>query len=194
MTNYGINVLSLVFGRSSSESFRCNSFLLGLFSPVLRPMLCRGFKESSGKSLELKEVDAGAFSKVLDLWCGGNGYQEIELSEMQQLAVVADQFQITEVLAALEDAMMTVLSVDVCVEMLTLSSSIGTMQRLKAVARKMTMERFGDVMATAGFMRIEEESLRSILEEWKFGKVCAMLRTDGLKNSKYRSRLGYRVI
>jgi hypothetical protein len=144
---------------------------LGLFSPVLRPMLCRGFKESSGKRLELKEVDARAFSTVLELWCGGNEYQGCDWSEMQQLTAVAGRFQITEVLAALEDAMMEKLNAEVCIEMLTWSGGIGNLKRLEAEARKMTLERFSEVMATAGFKRIEEEALRSILEEWRVLKA-----------------------
>ena len=134
-------------------------------------MLCSGFKESSGKRLELKEVDARVFSKVLALWCGENNNQKSDWGEMQQLVAVADQFQIIEVLTALEDAMMEKLSVEVCVEMLTWSSEIGTMRRLEAGAREMMKERFSEVMATAGFTSIDEEVLRSILEDSSVSKV-----------------------
>jgi hypothetical protein len=81
-------------------------------------MLCRGFKESSEKRLELKEVDSGAFRYVLELWCGGYDFQELDWDAMQQLACVADRFQISEVVAALEDSMVGTLIVEVCVEML----------------------------------------------------------------------------
>jgi hypothetical protein len=128
-------------------------------------MLCRGFRESSEKRLVLRDVDARAFSKVLELWCGANGYQRSNWNEIQELAAVADRFRVTEVLVALENAMMEKLSVEVCMEMLTLSRGIGTLKRLEEDARKMTMDRFSEVVATAGFMRIGEDELQSILED-----------------------------
>ncbi len=161
-----LNSQHFFLGRSSPGpfEFRYNRFLLGFFSPVLRTMLCRGFKESAGKRLELKEVDSSAFSKVLELWSGANGYRKSDWNEIQALATVADRFQITEVLTVLEDAMMEKLSVEVCLEMLAMSRGIGTLKRLEAGAWKMATKRFGEVMATAGFVRIEEELLRSLLE------------------------------
>jgi hypothetical protein len=135
-------------------------------------MLCRGFKESSEKLLELKEVDGRAFSKLLELWCGGNSYHQSEWSELKQLAAVADRFQVTEeVLTALEDAMMKKLSVEVCVETLTWSGGIGALKRLEAKARNMTTKRFSEVVATAAFMRIEEGEVQSILEGWNVDAV-----------------------
>ena len=109
-------------------------------------------------------MDSRAFCNVLELWCGGDDFQELDWDAIQQLACVADRFQISEVVAALEDSMMGTLSVEVCVEMLNWSSVVG-LRRLEAEARKMTSERFDEIMATPGFMNIEEETFRSILEE-----------------------------
>jgi hypothetical protein len=77
-------------------------------------MLCCGFKfiESKGKTLRLHDVDGGIFIKVIDVWQGKG--QEMELDELQQLARVADQFQITEVHRAVEDLLIGQLNLDMC--------------------------------------------------------------------------------
>ncbi len=69
--------------------------------------------------------------------------------------------------------MMGTLSVEVCVEMLNWNSGIG-LRRLEAGARKMTSERFDEVMATTGFMHMEEETFRSILEERGVNEVTTL--------------------
>jgi hypothetical protein len=86
------------------------------------------------------------------------------LSEVQQLASVADRFQMTEVVAALEIEMIEQLSVEICGEMLTWSRWVG-LKRLEKAARKMAVEQFEDVAATAAFLEIDEEALESLLDD-----------------------------
>ena len=100
--------------RSSSRILPASSFLLALASPVLHRMLCGSFSESKEKILRLNDVDIGAFIKTLDIWSGRTDAQEMELHEVRELASVADRFQITEVISALEEAVMGQLSLDVC--------------------------------------------------------------------------------
>ena len=144
-------------------------------------MLCRGFKESSDKRLELKEVDSRAFCTVLELWCGGKDCNRHgqDWDAMQQLSILADRFQITDVLAALEESIIEKLSIDVCLEVLAWSSWIG-LKQLEAEARKMMSERFNDFMETDSFLNIEEETLRSILAETRVDEVENALRMTSL--------------
>ena len=79
--------------------------------------------------------------KTLDIWCGREDGQEMELCEVQQLAIVADRFQITEVTSLLEEAVMGKLSVEACGEVLMWSGGCG-MLRLEAAALKMAACRF----------------------------------------------------
>jgi hypothetical protein len=60
-------------------------------------MICWSFSESKGKKLMLGDVARRTFIKTLDVWCGREGGQEVELCEVQELTSVADRFQITEI-------------------------------------------------------------------------------------------------
>ena len=102
-------------------------------------MLCGSFSESKEKRLRLDDVDMRTFMKTLDIWCGRGDGQELELYEVQQLASVADRFQITEVTSLLEKAVIGKLSVEACGDVLIWSGGCG-MLRLEAAALKMAAE------------------------------------------------------
>ncbi len=55
--------------------------------------------------MKLDDVDGKKFIKVLDLWCWREDDQKVELGEVQQLASVADRFQMTDVICVLEEAL-----------------------------------------------------------------------------------------
>ena len=130
----------------------------------------------------------------------------MELREVQELASVADRFQITEVISALEEAVLGALSVEACGEVLTWSGGCG-MRRLEAKALKMAAERFEEFARTAGFMRIgwevlgsmldgdrlvarNEEVVREAVVEWKRGAAAVrQKRWDGVA---WRGRCGSR--
>ena len=155
---------------------------MGLFSPVIQRSKCSDFKESLEKRLE-SSADARAFSNVLQLWSGLNDFQEREWGEIKDMSYVAHYYDVPDVLAALEEAMMKNLDnlcVEICVEILNLSIGYG-LKRLEAVSRRLASERFGEVMATPGFTSIDETTLRSILEQRGVDKVqrpCALLKFD----------------
>jgi len=127
-------------------------------------MLCGSFSESKEKRLRLDDVESRAFIKTLDIWCGRADGQEMELHEVQQLASVADRFQITEVTSALEEGVMRQLRLEGCGEVLGWSGGCG-MRRLEAAALKMAAERFEEFARTAGFMRMGGEALGSVLDD-----------------------------
>jgi hypothetical protein len=131
-------------------------------------MLCGGFRESSEKRHLLEDVDARAFSKVLDLWCGRHDDQETGWSELKMLAEVANRLEITEVLAAVEEAMAQALRVEVCADLAAWSGSHG-LKRLEAEAKRMLKQRFREAMATPGFLSLDDEALRALLLELKVG-------------------------
>jgi hypothetical protein len=99
------------------------------------------FSESKDKKLRLDDVERKTSIKVLDIWCGRVDGQEMELCEVQELASVADRFQIAEVTSLLEEAMIGQLKVEACGEVLMWSGGCG-MLRLEAAALKMAAWRF----------------------------------------------------
>jgi hypothetical protein len=130
----------------------------------LHKMLCGSFSESKGKKLKLKDVDGGIFLKALDVWCGREDCRELEWGELQRLANVADRFQMTDVLSVLEEALMGQLSVDMCGDVLMWSGCCG-MGQLEAEALRMASWRFEEFATTAGFMRMGEEALMSVVDD-----------------------------
>ena len=86
------------------------------------------------------------------------------LGELQQLASVADRFQITEVVCAVEETLLLQLCVVKCGELLMWSGRCG-MQRLEAEALKMAVERFEEFATTAGFMQMGGEALGRVLDD-----------------------------
>ena len=127
-------------------------------------MLCGSFCESKDKSLRLNDVESGAFITAMDIWCGRADSQEMELYEVQDLASVADRFQITEVVSALKEAALSQLSLKACGEVLAWSGGCG-MQRLEAEALKMAAERFEEFARTAGFMRMGGDALMMVVDD-----------------------------
>ena len=98
---------------------KANSFLLSVCSPVLHKMICGSFNESGGRAMEVKDVDGAAFRKVLDLWCGRELETNADIDVLLKLGSVADRFQVTEVVTALEEAIMRQLSVATCADVLS---------------------------------------------------------------------------
>ena len=135
-----------------------------LASPVLHKMLCGSFSESKSKIMELKQVNQRPFVKAMDVWCGRKDCQELELGEVEQLASVADQFQMTEVTSVLEEGLMGQLNLDMCGDLLVWGRRHG-MPRLEAAAQRMAAARFEEFARTAGYMRIEGQDLMRLMDD-----------------------------
>jgi hypothetical protein len=138
--------------------------LLSMLSPVLHKMVCGCFKESASGRVELDDVEQMAFQEVVDLSCGKDGLEVKDLTHVMLLESIADRFQMTEVETELEDAILRNLSVNVCADMLLASADRG-LERVEEAAYKMALERFEQVAATDGFIRIEEDVLSDLLDE-----------------------------
>ncbi len=127
-------------------------------------MICGNFSEGMGKRLEIRDVDRGTFSNVLEYWIGKDGMAEMESHELQQLIVVADRFQMTEVVAALEEVVLGKVKVENCWDILKWSSEMGIRQ-LQEAALSLAAEKFEEMVVTAGFMDIEEAALGALLDD-----------------------------
>ena len=157
--------------RSSGTSLRANGFLLSMLSPVLHKMVCGCFRESVSGRVELNDVEQTAFQQVIDLSCGKDGLEVKDITDIMLLESIADRFQMTEVEAELEDAILRNLSVNVCADMLLASARRG-LQRVEAAAYKMALERFEQFAATEGFIRIGEDVLGNLLDKDELNASC----------------------
>ena len=160
--------LRLILRSLDGTRFKANSFLLSLLSPVLHKMICGSFVESSSKKIELHDVDYLIFSKVLDVWYGKQSLKShtetTNIHELLQLGDLADRFQISEVVLAVEEAIIGQLGVDVCGDLLSCGGR-AWLERAETMAWKLAAERFGELVTTAGFLRMPEEMVRGLLDE-----------------------------
>ncbi len=121
--------------------------------------------ESNCKKLKLDDVDGAAFRKAFNIWCSKEHCcTEIELDEIRELASVADQFQMTEVILALDETVVQHLEMRMCGEVLCWSGERG-LKQAETAARKLATERFEDLTNTDGFMRMGEEVLGRLLDD-----------------------------
>jgi hypothetical protein len=113
--------------------------------------------------MELKDVDPTSFQCVLDLWWGRNNVEFESLRQLMKAAECAKRFQVTEVAAVLEAALVKQLSVDNCIEVLIGSGELG-LERAEEAAEGLALGRFEEVAATRGFLRAGEEVVGALLD------------------------------
>ena len=125
-------------------------------------MFCGEFSEAApAAQLEQKKElvldEAHDLRRVLDLFCGKE--LNVKLQEALQMAKVADQYGFSEVLAAIEEALILHLGIDNCLQIADHGSS--AMPRLKEAAVKKAASRFEEVMS--GASRMSASSLADLL-------------------------------
>ncbi len=86
------------------------------------------------------------------------------LFAIMTMASVADRLEMTVVGKSLEDAIIRHLSVDVCGDVLMGSARLG-LGRVEVAARGLALEQFEEVAGTEGFMRMDEETVGSLLDD-----------------------------
>ena len=157
-----------------------STFLLSIASPVFRRMFCGEFSEAAAqldKKTELVLDEAHDVRRVLDLFCGKQLY--VNLQEALQMAEVADQYDFREVLAAIEEALISHVGIDNCLQIA--DHGCSAMPRLKEAAVKTAAFRFEEVMGDASRMSagsladllgddrliaIREEVVWAVVQEW----------------------------
>ena len=133
-------------------------------SPVLHKMICGSFREGVTRHLSLTDVDAQVFEQILNLWYGKEERAE-QLGDVMVLASVADRLEMLDVFAVLEAAIMGELRPEVCAEVLMSSRRLG-LRQVEEAGWEMAVGRFDEVCRTAGFMGLDEETVRNLEEDW----------------------------
>ena len=174
--------------------------MLSLASPVLHKMLCGSFNESVERLITLDDVNIAVFTDVLELWLGKEKCKE--LKDAMAIASVADRFEMTGVLNAVEQAILAELQVGVCAELLSASEKMG-LPRIATAARHLALTCFEEVADTAGFLQLDEEALSGLLaddslhltrEEKAFEGLVAWMRSGDGGDAVLRGRALLREI
>ena len=136
-----------------------------LISPVFHKMVCSDFREHSERKIELGDQEETVMRRVLDLACG-RPVQARDLADALALAAFAHRYQLTEVVAAVEQAVLVSLGVENCAELLIVSASAcAVLPRATAAARSLALSQFEQVAKTSGFLGLEEEVLSELLDD-----------------------------
>ena len=114
--------------------------------------------------LRYDDVDMMTFTKALDIWCGRKDCQEMELTldEVKHLLIVADRFQMMEVLSFLEEPLRKKLSLNMCGDIL--SWQMNGIKELAKDALTMAAEQFEHFSETPGFVQMGEEALKYVVD------------------------------
>ena len=139
-----------------------NGFLLSMISPYFYGMICGSFTEGISKRIELGQVEATCFKRLIELICSGRTTVS-RVSEVVELARLADHYQMEEVSLALEDEALRLLNVDTCAELFTFGMLSG-LSRIVEECKMLALTHFEAIASTTGFCCIGEEALKSLLE------------------------------
>ena len=136
---------------------------MSILSPVWRAKLC-GDIWRGARQLALEAGDAGLFSKLLALGSGAAVKVEGGLGGLMALGLMADRYQVEAVQGAVEEAVVGLLTVEMCCGVLAWSSGSG-LERVARASRELALREFDEFARTAGFMEVGEEVLGSLLED-----------------------------
>ena len=119
-------------------------------SPFFHKALCGPYKEGTERQMVLQE-DERAVRTVILLACGCKGGVSVrDLQEMVLLGAVADQYGTEAVASAVEDAIVRIVTVETCGEVLCRSGG-EQLPRAVFAARKVALLRFEAVSRSGGF-------------------------------------------
>ncbi len=127
-----------------------------------RAKLCGDFGGEWRIALENEE--ARWFGKLVELSCGGTATMEEGLDGLMGLGLMADRYQVEVVQGPVEEAVLMLLTVESCGEVLAMSSGSGLL-RVETASRELALREFDEFSRTTGFMKVGEEVLGRLLED-----------------------------
>jgi hypothetical protein len=169
--------------RARGKNVETNTFLICLISPVLHKLVCGQFKERASRQLELPETDAAAFQMMIDLACGREINDCIEISTLIKIAELADQFGMDEVVSMLDDVISELINAENCTEVLG-KGAIG-LQKVSHLGREVALLHFEQMIKSEGLSKLsptelisllEDDRLKSLSEEFVFESVLPLIR------------------
>ena len=155
--------ISISFG-VSGKTIRHNSFVLCLFSPVFRRMVCGPFRESTERRIQLEAKEETPFRQAMDLACGRMDTVARDMKELVELAAFADRFEMSWVAQKAATAVQNHITAETCAEVLRYPNC-PPLVRTVEFARKMARDKFGDFVKSAGFVHVPEDVICGLLAD-----------------------------
>ncbi len=136
---------------------------MSILSPVWRAKLCCGIGIEGRHTLTLDAEDVSLFPKVVELAIGATVTVD-GLGELIGMVRMADRYQMEAIAAALEEAVLSQLTVESCGSILAMSSGSG-LERLERASRELALRQFDLLAQCSEFMDLSEELLGSLLDD-----------------------------
>jgi hypothetical protein len=106
------------YGRTAAPTDKASGFLLSLLSPVWRAKLCGEVGGEARWQLALEGGEAGLFRKLVALGSGAAVTMKGGLGGVMGLGLMADRYQVEAVQGAVEEAVVRLVTVESCGEVL----------------------------------------------------------------------------
>ena len=107
--------------RGAAPAVKASGFLLSVLSPVWRAKICGDVGGNTRWQLDLAGDDSYIFSKLVMLGCGTSVTMDGGVDEVVALGRMADLYQVEVAKCAVEDALLSLLTVESCVRILASS-------------------------------------------------------------------------
>ena len=150
-------------GRICGSVVKASAFLLCLVSPVFHKLLCGEFKERATRKIDLPEIDKAEFQIMIDLVCGKEINEIVEISTLITVAELADRFALVEVVAMLDDIIQDRINVETCAQVLG-KGAVG-LQRVSHLGREVALFHFEQLSKSEGLSNLSSTELISLLED-----------------------------
>ncbi|KAM9710114.1 kelch-like protein 6 [Menidia menidia] len=143
------------------HNFACHRAILAAASQYFRAMFCSGLKESHEDCVEMKGVDSGTMSSLLEYTYTSKAL--LTHSNVQRILEAACQFQFLRVVDACTGFLSKSMQLDTCVGILNLADS-HALPALKTKAQDYISAQFSQVVTQQDFLELPAESLEAILQ------------------------------
>ena len=149
--------------------------------------MCGDIGSETRWNLKLDDNESSVFPKLMALGSGASVKIDGGLQELLSLGLMADRYQVEVVQCSVEDAVLTLLTLETCGSILVSSFGSG-LTRVQSESREFALRKFDDFSKSPGFMEIDEEVLGSLLdddglttekEERVFEAVVRWMKSDG---------------
>ena len=143
---------------------QASGFLLSMLSSIWRGQLAQQADPARRRCLELDADEADAFHMVFDLGSGLPVHVPDGLDGLLRLGRVASRHGVWAVLAAIEDELLRLLTMDTCGEILS-GAIAGGLHRVEVESRRLALDDFQAFAVTDGFMALDGAVLASLLDD-----------------------------
>ncbi|XP_041858727.1 kelch-like protein 6 [Melanotaenia boesemani] len=144
------------------HDFPCHRAVLAAASQYFRAMFCSGLKESHEECVEIKGLDSGTMSSLLDYTYTSRAL--LTHTNVQRILEAASQFQFLRVVDACADFLSKSMHLESCIGILNLADN-HALPALRSRAQDYITSQFSQVVQLQDFLELPAESLEAILQK-----------------------------